>query len=74
MVAVGEWAGNQKEAAMVIALLGDIQQQKAILGADYNWVAGTIAGTAVPPPLAAAPAKRQSDATTEQTAKKPRTT
>lgn len=74
MVAVGEWAGNQKEAATVIALLGDIQQQKAILGADYNWVAGTIAGTAVPPPLAVAQAKRQSDATTEQTAKKPRTT
>lgn len=71
MVAIGEWAEKQKVAANVIAILGDVQQQKAILGADYNWVAGTIAGSAVPPPLATA--KRQSDGTTKQVAKKRRT-
>ncbi|KAF9022490.1 hypothetical protein BDZ89DRAFT_203209 [Hymenopellis radicata] len=51
MIDVGRWAGAQTRGYAFLALLGDDQQQRWILGSDYAWVTGTIAGTATPPAL-----------------------
>ncbi len=51
MIAVGKWAGAQTRGYAFLALLGDEEQPRRILGTDYTWVTGTIAGTAIPPAL-----------------------
>ncbi|KAF9022458.1 hypothetical protein BDZ89DRAFT_1137300 [Hymenopellis radicata] len=79
MVALGQWAGNATEGKGLLNVLGNAAQQEQVLGPDYAWVAGTIAGTASPPALPLATthvngvaAKRPSDAAGVGQAKKPR--
>ncbi|KAF9022499.1 hypothetical protein BDZ89DRAFT_203658 [Hymenopellis radicata] len=75
MIDVGRWAGAQTRGYAFLGLLGDDQQQRQILGSDYVWVTGTIAGTATPPALPletqANGTKRGPDASSGQS-KKPR--
>ncbi|KAJ8084786.1 hypothetical protein PM082_003563 [Marasmius tenuissimus] len=49
LVALGQWVATQDEGKRLLRLLGDVEQRKRILGPDYEWVEGAIAGTTVPP-------------------------
>lgn len=51
MVAVKRWSEKQIEAQNLIRALGSTEQQRQILGDDYAWIVGTVAGTSTPPPL-----------------------
>lgn len=59
MVSYSQWLANSEQGRSLLANLGDVSKQKILLGADYDWVTGTIAGTCEPPPPAAplAPSK-----------------
>ncbi len=78
MVENAKWLQNQKKGRDVLRLLGDEEHQRQILGSDYQWVVGTIEGTARPPtvPLSTRAngvgAKRHSESISTQQAKKPR--
>ncbi|KAI3621829.1 2og-fe oxygenase [Moniliophthora roreri] len=52
LVAMGQWPIHQAEAQKILQVLGTAQDQQVILGADYAWVTGVIAGTAALPPPA----------------------
>ncbi|KAJ7784687.1 hypothetical protein B0H16DRAFT_1784652 [Mycena metata] len=80
LVAAGKWLENQKAAKTLLEVLGDVAQQTSILGVDFTWVSGTIAGTSNPLrlPLATKPidgnigTKRTSGTAEGAVSKKPR--
>ncbi|KAJ7645468.1 hypothetical protein DFH06DRAFT_1333122 [Mycena polygramma] len=54
LAAAGKWIESQKAATALLGVFGDVEQQTSILGPDFAWVTGVIAGTSSPerPPLA----------------------
>ncbi|KAK1234756.1 hypothetical protein PQX77_002029 [Marasmius sp. AFHP31] len=48
LVALGQWIATQNEGKRLLGLLGNMEQQKQTLGADFEWVKGAIPGTTVP--------------------------